>query len=86
MADCARLDNVEEAAPTSNASRDPPQRNFQRREQSLHVNTSSIADSIVGALLLPSIAAAVGEALEYTLPTSWVTLLAGKIRVLLSFA
>lgn len=43
-----------------------------RREHHI-VSTTSLADAILGALIFPSIAAAVGEALKYALPHAWVT-------------
>lgn len=42
-----------------------------RREHHI-VSTTSLADAILGALIFPSIAAAVGEALKYALPQAWV--------------
>ncbi|PSN66622.1 hypothetical protein BS50DRAFT_370244 [Corynespora cassiicola Philippines] len=44
-----------------------------RRERNIAFSTTSLADTILGALIFPSIAAAVGEALKQVLPQSWVT-------------
>jgi hypothetical protein len=65
----------DEAAAAPNVPREPRQRgNRVRRERNLAViDTVSVADSMLGALVFPSIAAAVGEALKYALPKSWVT-------------
>jgi hypothetical protein len=60
-----------------------PERNFnrfgqqperrERRERAVTFSTTSLADTILGALIFPTLAAAVGELLRHTLPTSWVT-------------
>lgn len=65
----------EEVAAAPNVPREPRQRgNRVRRERNLAViDTVNVADSMLGALVFPSIAAAVGEALRYVLPKSWVT-------------
>ncbi|EOA82393.1 hypothetical protein ACJQWK_04496 [Exserohilum turcicum] len=43
-----------------------------RRERGVTFSTTSLADTILGALLFPTIAAAIGELLKHTLPSSWV--------------
>ncbi|OCK83898.1 hypothetical protein K432DRAFT_379113 [Lepidopterella palustris CBS 459.81] len=60
----------QDAAPAPNV---PQRRNRNRRERNLNFSTTSLADTVLGALLFPSIAAAVGEALRVMLPKSWVT-------------
>jgi hypothetical protein len=54
---------------------DIPLRNVrrERRERAVTFSTTSLADTILGALIFPTLAAAVGELLRHTLPTSWVT-------------
>jgi hypothetical protein len=65
-----------EAAPAPDV---PQRRNRIVRERNINLSTSSLADTILGALIFPSIAAAVGEALKYALPKAWVTApLSGK--------
>lgn len=59
-----------EAAPAPDV---PQRRNRRIRERNINLSTSSLADTILGALIFPSIAAAVGEALKYALPKAWVT-------------
>ncbi|KAF2268017.1 hypothetical protein CC78DRAFT_530413 [Lojkania enalia] len=51
----------------------PRARRHIRRERNVQFSTTSLADTILGALVFPSIAAAIGEAFKYTLPKSWVT-------------
>lgn len=58
-----------EAAPAPEV----PQRRNRVRERNIAFSTTSLADTILGALIFPSIAAAVGEALKYALPKAWVT-------------
>ncbi|KAF2198344.1 hypothetical protein GQ43DRAFT_165279 [Delitschia confertaspora ATCC 74209] len=60
--------DAQEAAPAPDA----PQRRNRIRERNINFSTSSVADTILGALIFPSIAAAVGEALKYALPKSWI--------------
>lgn len=43
-----------------------------RRERGVTFSTTSLADTILGALIFPTIAAAIGELLRQTLPSSWV--------------
>ncbi|CAI6340449.1 unnamed protein product [Periconia digitata] len=50
-----------------------PRRQRVRRERVIGFSPLSLADTVLGALLFPSIAAAVGEALKHALPKSWVT-------------
>jgi hypothetical protein len=66
---------VEDAAPAPQIPRQPAQPRPQRvrRERGIAFSTTSLADTIIGALIFPSIAAAVGELLKHSLPTSWVT-------------
>lgn len=67
-----------DAAPAPQIPIQPAQpRRQQRVRREIAFSTSSIADTILGALIFPSIAAAMGEFLKYTLPTSWVTTPAG---------
>ena len=65
----------QDAAPAPNVPMEPaaPRRQRARRERNLAFSTTSLADTILGALIFPSIAAAVGELLRHTLPASWVT-------------
>ena len=62
--------NQQDAAPAPNIPA-APRRQRVRRER--NIAFSPIADTILGALIFPSIAAAMGELLRQTLPTSWVT-------------
>ncbi|KAH7077459.1 hypothetical protein BKA63DRAFT_508342 [Paraphoma chrysanthemicola] len=66
---------VQDAAPAPNvpAQPAPPRRQRVRRERNIAFSTTSLADTILGALIFPSIAAAMGELLRHTLPGSWVT-------------
>lgn len=43
-----------------------------RRERGVTFSTTSLSDTILGALIFPTIAAAIGELLRQTLPASWV--------------
>ncbi|KAI8937345.1 hypothetical protein NX059_006551 [Plenodomus lindquistii] len=66
------------AAPAPNVPLQPAAPRRQRaRAQNRVYTTTSIADTILGALIFPSIAAAMGELLKQTLPTAWVTPPAG---------
>ncbi|KAH9871617.1 hypothetical protein J1614_005872 [Plenodomus biglobosus] len=66
------------AAPAPNIPLQPAAPRRQRaRAQARAYSTTSIADTILGALIFPSIAAAMGELLKQTLPSSWVTPPAG---------
>ena len=70
----ALIDVLEQdAAPAPNVPLQPaaPRRHRPRRERAV-LTTSSLADTILGALIFPSIAAAMGELLRYSLPSSWV--------------
>lgn len=65
-----------EAAPAPNIPRQPAQpqpRQRVRHERNIAFSTTSLADTILGALIFPSIAAAMGELLRFSLPMSWVT-------------
>jgi hypothetical protein len=63
-----------DAAPAPNIPRQPAQPRRQvRRERNIAFSTTSLADTILGALIFPSIAAAMGELLRYSLPTFWVS-------------
>ncbi|KAF1920708.1 hypothetical protein BDU57DRAFT_509126 [Ampelomyces quisqualis] len=63
-----------DAAPGPNIARQPVQPRRQvRRGRNIAFSTTSLADTILGALIFPSIAAAMGEILKYSLPPSWVT-------------
>ncbi|KAF2133099.1 hypothetical protein P153DRAFT_381542 [Dothidotthia symphoricarpi CBS 119687] len=66
--------NIDHVAPAPNVRVQPQQRPRPRvrRERNMTFSTTSVADTILGALIFPSIAAAMGELLRYTLPTSWV--------------
>ncbi|KAF3042374.1 hypothetical protein E8E12_005995 [Didymella heteroderae] len=63
---------AQEAAPAPNVPAQP-RRQRVRRERNIAFSTTSLADTILGALIFPSIAAAMGELLRVSLPTSWVT-------------
>lgn len=65
--------DADDAAPAPNVPAQPRNRNNRRMERALNFNTTSLADTVLGALIFPSIAAAVGEALRLALPRSWVT-------------
>tara|TARA_R110002003_G_scaffold121_15_gene10770 strand:+ start:13371 stop:15050 length:1680 start_codon:yes stop_codon:yes gene_type:complete len=67
--------NAQDAAPAPNVPVQPaqPRRQRVRRERNIAFSTTSLADTILGALIFPSIAAAMGELLRHTLPGSWVT-------------
>jgi hypothetical protein len=76
-ADMPALIEVEapNAAPAPQIPREPAQPRPQRvrRERGIAFSTTSLADTILGALIFPSIAAAMGELLKHSLPASWVT-------------
>lgn len=62
--------------PNPNPPPQPPQqrrRQRQRHERVIGFSPLSLADNILGALLFPSIAALVGEALKHALPRAWTT-------------
>jgi hypothetical protein len=66
---------AQEGAPAPNIPIQPaqPRRQRARRERNLATfSTHSLADTIIGALIFPSIAAAMGELLKVSLPASWV--------------
>ena len=65
------------AAPAPNVPA-APRRQRVRRERNMTFSTTSLADTILGALIFPSIAAAMGEILRLGLPSSWVTPPAGS--------
>jgi hypothetical protein len=68
-----------DAAPAPNIHVQPaaPRHQRVRRERNVPISSLSIADTILGALIFPSIAAAMGELLKHSLPTAWVTPPAG---------
>lgn len=68
------LDNdaQEQAAPPPDIPAQPPRQRV-RRERNIAFSTTSLADTILGALIFPSIAAAMGELLRVSLPSSWVS-------------
>ncbi|KAI2478259.1 RING finger domain containing protein [Pyrenophora tritici-repentis] len=63
------------AAPAPNIPMQPaaPRPRRIRHERAATFSTASLADTILGALIFPTIAAAMGEILRHTLPTDWVT-------------
>jgi hypothetical protein len=63
-----------DAAPAPNVPLQPaqPRPPRVRRERNIAISTTSLADTILGALIFPTIAAAMGELLRHTLPTSWI--------------
>ncbi|KAF2791498.1 hypothetical protein K505DRAFT_326818 [Melanomma pulvis-pyrius CBS 109.77] len=67
-------------APAPNVPQQPaqPRRQRVRRERGIAFSTTSISDTILGALIFPSIAAVAGEVLKSVLPKAWVTLPAGR--------
>jgi hypothetical protein len=72
------VDANDNAAPAPNVPIQPaaaPQHRPRRirRERNIAFSSTSLADTILGALIFPSVAAAVGEALKHTLPKAWVT-------------
>ncbi|KAH7401665.1 hypothetical protein BKA66DRAFT_451186 [Pyrenochaeta sp. MPI-SDFR-AT-0127] len=73
-------DIAHDAAPAPNIPAQPaaPRRQRVRRERNIAFSTTSLADTILGALIFPSLAAAMGELLRHTLPASWVTPPAGS--------
>ena len=64
-----------DVAPAPNIPMQPaaPRPRRVRRERGVTFSTTSLADTILGALIFPTIAAAMGELLNHTLPSSWVT-------------
>lgn len=68
----------EEAAPAPEVPAQP-RRQRARRERNIAFSTTSLADTILGALIFPSIAAAMGEVLRVSLPTTWVRAPAGSL-------
>ncbi|KAJ4993999.1 hypothetical protein SVAN01_00476 [Stagonosporopsis vannaccii] len=62
----------QEAAPAPNVPAQP-RRQRVRRERNIAFSTTSLVDTILGALIFPSIAATMGELLRISLPTAWVT-------------
>ncbi|EOD48078.1 putative ring finger domain-containing protein [Neofusicoccum parvum UCRNP2] len=65
------------AAAQQQQPRPRPRPRAQHRERNLIFQTTNIADTVLGALVFPSIAAAVGELIRLGLPRSWVTPPAG---------
>jgi hypothetical protein len=72
----ADLPQPQEPAPVPNIPAQPaaPRRQRVRRERNIAFSTTTIADTILGALVFPSIAAFAGEVLKNVLPKAWVTL------------
>ncbi|KNG49901.1 duf833 domain-containing protein [Stemphylium lycopersici] len=70
-------------APPPNVPMQPPAQRPRRvrRERGVTFSTTSLADTILGALIFPTIAAAMGELLRLTLPTAWVTPATGSPAV-----
>jgi hypothetical protein len=68
-------EQIDEAAPAPNVPQQPaqPRRQRVRREQNIAFSAAGVADTILGALIFPTIAAAVGMALKEVLPKSWIT-------------
>lgn len=61
--------------PGQDAAAGPAQRDDRPNQAgNILLSTNRIADAVLGALVFPSIAAAVGEALRLSLPKSWVTM------------
>jgi hypothetical protein len=67
--DAAHPDLDAEAAPAADVPRERAPRRVQR---DINYSLSSLADTILGALIFPTVAAAVGDMLKYALPKSWV--------------
>jgi hypothetical protein len=65
----------QDAAIPPNIPMQPPQPRARRvrRERNIAFSTTSLADTILGALIFPSIAAAMGELLRHSLPSTWVS-------------
>ncbi|RMZ72876.1 Zinc finger RING-CH-type [Pyrenophora seminiperda CCB06] len=51
----------------------PPRPRRVRRDHATTFSTTSLADTLLGALIFPTLAAAMGELLRHVLPTDWVT-------------
>ena len=68
----------QEAAPAPNVPIQP-RRQRVRRGVNTTFSTISLVDTILGALIFPSIAATMGELLRVSLPTSWVTAPKGAV-------
>lgn len=79
LIDVEQLNRADQgAAPAPNIPMQPaaPHRQRIRRERNT-ISTTSLADTILGALIFPTLAAAMGELLKHSLPSSWVTPPAG---------
>ncbi|KAF1828533.1 hypothetical protein BDW02DRAFT_574789 [Decorospora gaudefroyi] len=74
-ADPENIAGEQNAAPAPNIPMQPPAPRHRRvrRERGLTFSTTSLAESILGALIFPTLAAAMGELLRHTLPSAWVT-------------
>ena len=63
----------DDAAPAPNipfaVNQNPPR---QQRQNRLAIDVKGTLESVIGALIFPSVAAAMGELLKHTLPKSWV--------------
>ncbi|KAH6858884.1 hypothetical protein BKA58DRAFT_50005 [Alternaria rosae] len=75
MPELADVEPQQHAAPPPNIPMQPaaPRPRRVRRERGVTFSTTSLADTILGALIFPTIAAAMGEILRLSLPSSWVT-------------
>jgi hypothetical protein len=75
MPDLIDVQPQQNAAPAPNIPMQPaaPRPRRVRRERGVTFSTTSLADTILGALIFPTIAAAMGELLRHSLPSSWVT-------------
>ncbi|KAI4626164.1 uncharacterized protein J4E87_004664 [Alternaria ethzedia] len=75
MPDLVDVEHQQHAAPPPNIPMQPaaPRPRRVRRERGVTFSTTSLADTILGALIFPTIAAAMGEILRLSLPSSWVT-------------
>lgn len=69
----------QEAVPASSVPAQPNRQRV-RRERNIAFSTTCLADTMLVALTLPTIAAAIGEILKHTLPGSWLTSPSGSPR------
>ena len=74
MPELVDVEPQQHAAPPPNIPMQPaaPRPRRVRRERGVTFSTTSLADTILGALIFPTIAAAMGEILRLSLPSSWV--------------
>jgi hypothetical protein len=73
------LENAQNAGPQPDqigapAGAPEPQQRPNNQAGNVLLNTTRIADTVLGALVFPSVAAAVGEILRLALPKAWVTM------------